>query len=64
MRTELLREVLAHRLPRLIARRIDGLIGGLIEERRHRVIVKALVDERIRCRMAVLLGNGMELFDA
>ena len=60
MRTELLREVLAHRLTRSTARKIDRLM----EERRHRVIVKALVNERIRCRMTVLLRNIAEFLDA
>ena len=64
MLAELRSKRLSHGLPhRFISPILSGL-DGIVEQRRHRIVVKALVDERIRCRMAVLLGNGMELFDA
>ena len=54
---------LSHGLPhRFIAPILSGL-DGIVEQRRHRVVVKALVDERIRCRMAVLLCDSPEFLD-
>ena len=61
---------LSHGLPhRFISPRfpiLSGLSGfdGIVKQRRHRVVVKALVDKWIRCRMAVLGCDGLEFLDS